>query len=291
MPSDSLAKLGIIAGRGPLPIQVAEACVSLDRPFFVIGIEGEASTRIAAFPHAWVKLGEVGRALETLRREACEELVLIGPVRRPDLGRLGLDWEGAKLTPRLAMAARKGDDALLSTVVGLCEEWGFRVVGAEHVARGLRAPAGPLGRRDADASQLRDIRLANEVIQALGPLDVGQAAVACDGHVIAIEAAEGTAAMLSRCAGLPQTLRGSENDRRGVLVKRAKPGQERRVDLPLVGPDTVTQAAAAGLAGIAVEADGALILEKEEVVRRADALGLFVIGFDPAALSPHSGPS
>ena len=289
MSEDSLAKLGIIAGRGPLPIQVAEACRALNRPFFVIAIEGEAGPEIAAFPHAWVKLGEVGRALETLRGEACEELVLIGPVHRPDLGKLGLDWEGAKLAPRLALAARKGDDALLSTVVRLCEEWGFRVIGAEKVARGLRAPSGPLGSRDAGELQWRDIGLANDVVEALGPLDVGQAAVACDGHVIAIEAAEGTAAMLSRCAGLQVALRGSAEARRGVLVKRPKPGQERRIDLPLVGPDTVDQAAAAGLAGIAVEAGGALVLQKDEVARRADAQGLFVIGFDPDSLKRRSG--
>ncbi len=264
---------------------MAEACQSLGRPFFVIAIEGEAETGIAAFPHTWVRLGEVGRALETLRREACDELVLIGPVHRPDLGTLGLDWEGAKLAPRLALAARKGDDALLSIVVRLCEEWGFRVIGAETVAKGLRAPAGPLGKRDADESQLRDVGLANEVLEALGPLDVGQAVVACDGRVIAIEAAEGTAAMLSRCAGLPVALRGSPDGRRGVLVKRPKPGQERRIDLPLIGPDTVDQAAAAGLAGIGVEVGGALVLQKDEVARRADAQGLFVIGFDPAALS------
>lgn len=271
-------RLGIVAGRGRLPVDLARACTGSGREVFVLGIEGETSREIEAFPHEWVRIGQVGRARRALESAGCGELCLIGPVSRPDFQTLRLDWEGARIVPRLALAARGGDDALLSAVVGLVEGWGFRIVGAEAVMRELLAPEGPLGSLPVPPSAEADIRRALEVVRALGRLDVGQGAVVCDGLVLALEAVEGTDAMLRRCADLPEDLRGAPGRRRGVLLKCAKPGQERRVDLPAIGPRTVDLAAAAGLAGIAVEASGTLVLERAELVRRADEAGLFVAG-------------
>jgi hypothetical protein len=271
-------KLGIVAGRGRLPVDLARACAASGREVFVLGIEGETSREIEAFSHAWVRLGQVGRARRELSEAGCQELCLIGPVSRPDFSSLRLDWEAARHAPRLALAARRGDDALLSAVVELVEGWGFRIVAAEDLMLGLRAPAGLLGAVAVPASCEPDIRRAFEVARLLGQLDIGQGAVVCDGLVLALEAVEGTDAMLRRCAGLPEELRGQPGRRRGVLLKCAKPGQERRVDLPTIGPNTVELAAAAGLAGIAVEAGGTLVLERDELVRRADAQGLFVVG-------------
>ena len=276
--------LGIIAGRGVLPIRLADTCVAAGRDVFVLGIEGETSGEIERFPHAWVSLGSVGSALGALGRAGCGELVLIGPVSRPDLGRLRLDWEGLKLAPRLALAARRGDDALLSEVVRYVEERGFRILGVDDVMSELRAAPGPLGRVRPSPAAEADIRRADDVVRELGRHDVGQGAVVCDGLVLAVEAVEGTDAMLRRCAELPAHMRGAPGARRGVLLKRAKPGQERRVDLPTIGPHTVELAAAAGLAGIAVEAGSTLVLDRDEVARLADELGLFVVGV--AAPSP-----
>jgi DUF1009 family protein len=103
--------------------------------------------------------------------------------------------------------------------------------------------------------------------------------------VLALEAAEGTDAMLARVAALPMAVRGEAGARRGVLVKCAKPIQDRRIDLPTIGVDTLEAAAKAGLSGLAVEAGGALIVDRAAVVARADALGMFVVGFTPADLS------
>lgn len=275
-------KLGIVAGRGRLPVDLARACAGSGREVFVLGLEGETSREIETFPHEWVRLGQVGRARRVLEGAGCRELCLIGPVSRPDFQALRLDWEAARIVPRLALAARGGDDALLSAVVALVESWGFRIVGAEEVMRELLAPEGPLGSVAVPSSAEADIRRGFAVVRALGRLDVGQAAVVCDGLVLALEAVEGTDAMLRRCAELPGDLRGTPEDRRGVLLKCAKPGQDRRVDLPTVGPRTVDLAAAAGLVGIAVEASGTLVLERAELVRRADAAGLFVAGVVPA---------
>jgi DUF1009 family protein len=279
-------KLGIVAGRGRLPVDLARACLDAGREVFLLGIEGETSREIEVFPHAWVRLGQVGRARRELSQAGCRELCLIGPVERPDFSSLGLDWEGARLAPRLALAARGGDDALLSAVVELVEGWGFRIVAAEALMRELRAPLGLLGRVPVPAFCEPDIRRAFEVVQLLGRLDIGQGAVVCDGLVLALEAVEGTDAMLRRCAELPEGIRGRPGQRRGVLLKWAKPGQERRVDLPTIGPRTVEGAAEAGLAGIAVEAGGTLVLERAELVRRADALGLFVVGLAPPEPAP-----
>jgi hypothetical protein len=271
-------KLGIIAGRGALPLHLAQNCQASGRAFFVLAIEGETRTDVERFPHAWVRLGAVGAALEKLREAACEDLVLIGPVARPDFGNLSLDWEGAKLAPRLALAARRGDDALLSAVVKHVEGWGFRVLGVDDVMQELRAPRGALGRHRPGPASEADIQRAVEVVHALGEHDIGQGAVVCDGLVLAVEAIEGTDAMLRRCAELRPELRGSQEARRGVLLKRAKPGQDRRVDLPTIGVRTVELAAAAGLAGVAVEAGATLIMDREELIRVADEHGLFVLG-------------
>jgi len=280
-PSASLpgsGTLGIVAGRGTLPLQLAETCLSAGRPVFLLGIEGETHRGIERFPHRWIALGAVGAGLQALREAGCGELVLIGPVSRPDFGKLSLDWEGVKLAPKLALAATRGDDALLSAVVRHVEEAGFRLLGVDDVMKDLRAPLGPVGRHVPSPAAEADIARAAEVVRALGAHDIGQGAVVCDGLVLAVEAVEGTDAMLRRCADLPGELRGRPDARRGVLLKRAKPGQERRVDLPAIGPRTVQLASVAGLAGIAVEAGGTLVLDRPEVARLADEHGLFVVG-------------
>jgi len=284
-PPSGSGKLGIVAGRGKLPLRLAEACFSAGREVFVLGIEGETDPAIRRFPHRWIALGAVGAGLQALRESGCDELVLIGPVSRPDFSRLSLDWEGIKLAPKLAVAAARGDDALLSAVVRHVEAQGFRILGVDDVMVDLRAPLGPVGRHVPSPAAEADIARADEVVRALGVHDVGQGAVVCDGLVLAVEAVEGTDAMLRRCAELPAELRGRPEARRGVLLKRAKPGQDRRVDLPTIGPTTVELAATAGLLGIAVEAGGTLVLERAEVARLADQLGLFVVGIE----APRAG--
>ncbi|MEQ8745266.1 UDP-2,3-diacylglucosamine diphosphatase LpxI [Pyruvatibacter sp.] len=275
-----MRKLGIIAGSGPVPLKLAEACVAMGRPVFVVGIEGEARPDIEAYDHGWSRLGAIGTALELLRKAECEDVCIIGPVRRPDFTKLKLDWTGTKLLPRVLNAARKGDDALLSFFVRWMEDQGFAVVGAEDVLSDLVAPSGPIGAVSPDDRALDDIDLGKQVVHALDDLDVGQGAVVCNGLVLAVEAAEGTDEMLKRTALLPENVRGTPQMRRGVLVKLPKPSQDRRVDLPMMGAQTVTLAAAAGLAGIAIEAGGAIVFDREEVTRLADTHGMFVFAFE-----------
>lgn len=273
-PGDAGRALGLIAGRGPVPLAVAEAAVSAGRRVFIVGLDGFADPDINRFPHGWVRLGQFGRAVRLLRAAGCRDLVMCGPLTRPSLWRTRPDWLGLRLVPRFVRLLRLGDDALLSGIVDVFEQRGFRVVSVEDVAQGLRAPEGVVTRASPDEPARKDIEIAAAAARGLGARDVGQGAVARGGEVIALEDAGGTDAMLDA------VLR-SHQGRAGVLVKLPKPQQDRRVDLPTIGVTTVEKAAAAGLAGIAVEAGGALVFDIEAVARRADELGLFVVGLPP----------
>ena len=165
-----------------------------------------------------------------------------------------------------------GDDGLLSALVAELEREGFRVLGPEDLLCAGLAPEGPLGRLLPDAQARADIARGTEIARALGELDIGQAVVVQQGLVLGVEAIEGTDQLLRRCADLRREGPG------GVLVKLEKPTQERRVDRPTIGPQTVTLAAAAGLRGIAVEAEATIVVDRDQVAAAADRAGLFVVG-------------
>jgi len=270
--------LGLIAGGGELPVALAEQCQAAGRPFFVVRLKGFAGAELDAYPGETVGVAELGRCFEVLRRNGCEAICLAGRVDRPDFASLKPDWRGLKALPAAIAAARQGDDALLRFLVEEFEKEGFAVEGAQDVAAGLALGEGPLGALTAGPAHLADMAQALRVAAEIGRLDIGQGAVVCDGLVLAVEAQEGTDAMLARCAGLPAAIRGADGARRGVLAKRPKPIQERRVDLPTIGPATVEAAARAGLAGIAGPAGAVLVIDREEVIAAADRLGLFVVG-------------
>jgi len=265
-------RLAVLAGRGPLPAVVIDAARASGREVFVLAFEGETDPALVdGLPHAWVPLGAVGRALRTLHESGAEEVVMVGPVRRPALATLQLDARGMQLLARLGLRGR-GDDRLLQAIVKELEREGFRVLGADDLIGALLAPEGLLTRAAPDRQAALDIALGATVAARLGELDVGQAVVVQQGMVLGVEAVEGTDRLLERCAELRRDGPG------GVLVKLKKPGQERRADLPTIGPATVGAAAVAGLAGIAVHAGNCLIVERERTIEAADRVGLFLLG-------------
>lgn len=268
--------LGILAGGGPLPGRVAAAAIAAGRAVFLIGLEGFAERPVLApYPHAYARLGAAGRVLQLLREYSCQDLVLVGPVRRPSLFDLRPDAEGARILARIGRAAFAGDDGLLAALVKVLAEEGFHVLGAHEILTEALAPSGLLTRTAPDALAMSDLLRGIEVIRALGAADVGQACVVQQGIVLAVEAVEGTDAMLERCRAVARPGPG------GLLVKLAKPGQDRRADLPTIGPRTVRAAAAAGLRGIAVEASGTLLTDRKMTIEEADSSGLFLLGVDP----------
>lgn len=270
------APLGILAGSGNLPAQVAEAAMAAGRAVFIVGLDGHAEPQVLApYPHEFIRFGAAGRIIAALREHGCRELVMIGPVRRPSLFHLRPDVEAAKLLTRIGRAAFAGDDGLLAAVIKILHEEGFSVIGAQTILSEALGPRGLLTRAAPDAAAMADIGRAITVARALGAVDVGQGCVVQGGLVLAVEAAEGTDAMLSRCAPLARSGAG------GVLVKLVKPGQDRRADLPTIGPGTVRGAAAAGLRGVAFEAGGTILADRAALVADADAAGLFLLGLDP----------
>src|SRR5690242_10056509 len=267
-------RLGILAGSGELPARLADVCRKQGRPYFVLAFEGEADPGVVSdAPHAWVRLGAAGRGFELLRQEGVEEIVFAGGIHRPSLASLRPDWRAARFLARVSYRAL-GDDGLLSAIVKEVESEGFRVVGADTLLGSSLIDVGPLGKERPDEQALADIKRGLEVVRALGAIDVGQAAVVQQGLVLGVEAIEGTDALLARCAGLKREGPG------GVLVKVAKPGQERRIDLPTIGARTVVKAGEAGLRGVAVEAGSTIIVDCADVVSAADRAGLFVVGIE-----------
>ena len=274
-------RLGLIAGGGDLPLQIARHCVETGRPLFVVRLRGFADPTMDAFPGEVVGLAEVGRCIRVLKQAGCESVCLAGNVARPDFAALKPDLRGMAMLPRLVLEARKGDDALLRAVLDEFRKEGFVIEGAHEARSDLVLGAGVLGRHAPDPSHRADIQRALEIARRIGELDIGQGAVVCDGLVLAVEAQEGTDAMLRRVAEeVAPALRGAAGRLRGVLAKAPKPIQETRVDLPTLGPATVRGAARAGLAGIAAEAGRTLVLEREVVIALADELGLFVVGVE-----------
>ena len=267
--------LGIIAGAGPLPAKVAAAARASGRAVFILGLDGFAEPALLApWPHEVHRLGAAARIIRSLREHGCQDLVMIGPVRRPSLLDLRPDAEGAKLLARIGRAAFAGDDGLLAAVIRIFTEEGFRVIGAHEILQEAIAPSGVLTQTVPDALAMMDINRGVEVVRLLGAADVGQGCVVQQGLVLAVEAIEGTDAMLQRAGTLRRDGIG------GVLVKLVKPGQDKRADMPTIGPDTIRNAAAAGLRGLAFESKATILADRAGCLATADATGLFLLGLD-----------
>lgn len=283
------APLGILAGGGQFPIDIAEATLRRGRQVHFVALDGFADQdRISGYPHERVGLGQVGRILSSFRRAGCRELIIAGTLQRPNLLRLRIDAGFLRHLPTVAKLTRGGDDSVLRRVVRFFEGEGFAVRGVPDIAPELLAGAGDLGSVRATAEQRRAIERASGAIAAFGPFDIGQAVVATPDRIVAIESTRGTDAMLAELG--PDGV-GAGAGSGGVLVKLAKPGQELRVDLPAIGLKTVQRASAAGLAGIAVGAGAAVVLERERMGAEANHAGLFVTGVTDTAVSDRVSAS
>jgi hypothetical protein len=271
--------LAIICGGGSFPGAVADAVARRGRRPVMFGLKGWADAAvIERYAHYWIPIGQAGRFFRLAKAENCREVLFIGTVLRPPITQLRLDWQTIKAMPRLVRAYRGGDDKLISGVAKIAENGGLKVVGVKDVAPEVFVPEGVLGRRQPTQRDRADIARALKVIAALGPFDVGQAAIVADNNVLAVEGAEGTDNLLARIAELRRLGRVTLPSGVGVLVKAPKPGQDRRFDLPSIGPRTIENVARAGLAGLAVTAGSTMIAEPEKVTAAADREGIFFAG-------------
>lgn len=274
-------RLAIIAGSGFLPYYVAEAARQAGETPFIIRLKDDTNLDWSGFESITISVGDVASLGKALAAQRIDRVVLSGGVsRRPE-------WR--EIRPNLKMIAKMpsiirtllsgGDDTVLQMVIGLIEAQGARVIGAHEIAPGLLASTGAFGALVPGADDQRDIDRASKAALALGALDVGQGAVSVGGRIVALEGVEGTDGMLARVAALRAEGRISSR-RKGVLVKLCKPQQDIRADLPTIGPSTIVNASKAGLAGIAVEAGRAFVLDREAMLKAADEAGLFVCGID-----------
>ena len=265
-------KLGIVAGGGKLPGLLARCALDQGREVFVLALERQADPSVVTpFDHAWVRLGAAGTALDRLRREKVEEIVLAGPVRRPSMIELLPDRRSARILATGILD--RGDDGLLTAIIRILEqEEGYRVIGIQDILGGILAPDGVLTAREPDSREETDIARGIAVLEGLETSDVGQAVSVQQGLVLAVEAAEGTDALIERSGSLRRPGPGP------VLVKFSKSGQDLRADQPTIGPRTAAACIEAGFSGVAVEAGKSLIVDRDEVVEMADRHGMFLKG-------------
>ena len=266
--SPSFKKLGIIAGGGSLPGKVARACDEKGIEVFIIAFKGQTPKDLyEPRPHLLTSLGKAGKIVKALRQNDISDLVFIGSIHRPKFSELSPDLYTASFLAKVGLKSVLGDDSLLKAIRGQLEKDGFTFHGAQDFIEGLFIAEGPLGRIAPDEAQIKDIRYGFQISRQHGQRDLGQSVIVKKGETIGVEDAKGTNALIKRCTGSC-----------GILVKTCKPQQDKQLDLPTIGPETVKAAADSGLQGIAVQAGHVFVLDRDEVISLADASGLFVYG-------------
>lgn len=269
-------KLGIIAGGGTLPRQLIEHCQKINRPFFVLAVEGNALPSLTEgdVPHLWIRMGQAGSGLKRLQQEKVEELIMIGTIRRPSFKDLIPDFRTTAFFAKVGSKAL-GDDGLLRAVIKEIEGDGIKVVGIQEVIPNLLAPSGVLTKKKPSKQDIIDIKRGVQAAFELGKLDIGQSVIVQEGLVLGVEAIEGTDELIKRCAAYKRKGSG------GVLVKLRKPQQDMRIDLPTIGQRTIDNAKQSGLNGVAIHSGNTLIVDQSELISYANKQGMFVIGIEP----------
>lgn len=270
----NIKKVAVLAGKGWLPKHVYTACQEKGIQCEIIGLEGQTSAEIfAGIEYETFPLHSVSKIINKLKAGNIKYLVLAGKIKRSSISKLLLDLKGAKL---LTMIIKSGlnDSAVLGSVISFLEKEGFTIVPSEIIADNLVIKKGTLTKVKPTDNDMQDIKKGTQILKAIATFDVGQALVIQNGLVLGIEAVEGTDQLIKRCGEVQQV------QERCILLKVCKPNQDRRVDLPCIGPDTIKNIHKYNLKGIGVEAGASLILDQESTIAEADKLGIFIYGID-----------
>ena len=267
-----IPKLAIIAGNGSIPFYLVEECKTKDREYCLIIIDGHGKELSEKYkPDFIVSLSKMGKAIKFVKKLNIIDIVLVGGVERPSLRNIIPDLWTAKLLAKLNSSIT-GDDSILSSLTKALEKEGFNILAPENIIPSLLCPKGILGKIKPNKNNNKDIINGYKIAKLVGSNDIGQSIVIENGLVLAVEAAEGTDNMIKRSGLLKKEKKG------GVLVKVIKPQQDKRVDRPVIGINTIEEVLSAGLAGIAIECNEILIISFDEVIAYANKKGLFIAG-------------
>lgn len=265
-----MSKLGVIAAKGGL-VQELLDCITSKEDVFIVAIEGEANPELVSkFDHIWIKLGEVGKAVEAMQAASVKRIMFVGSLHKPDLLKIKVDWLGAKLLAKITKEKFFGDNRLLSTVTNFLEGHDFTVIGVHEILKHLLVESGIFTKLKPDSQDKNDVELAIKVVKQLGDLDIGQAAIVQNGIILGVEAIEGTDSLIKRCGELKISKSG------GVLAKFSKPNQELRMDLPTIGINTIKNMHKAGFKGIIIEAQRSILLDQLQVINYANEHNMFI---------------
>ena len=268
--------IGLVAGSGDLPREIIDACYAEKREIFVIALENEADeVSISHAPHEWVGVGQVGKWTKILKKKGINNIVLAGKVRRPKLSDLKLDFSGTRLLSRIIGSKNQGDNVLFMTIIRHLEQSGFNIMGIDKAFKSILTPFGLLTEEKPDQRAIDDIKVGVNAAKLLGQADIGQSVVVQRGVVLGVEAVEGTDSLISRAGDLKDI-----SSKGPILIKMKKPNQDTRIDLPTVGINTIENAYKNGIRGIALESEGALIVNRKAFISRANQLDIFVVGID-----------
>ncbi|MDJ0614410.1 MAG: UDP-2,3-diacylglucosamine diphosphatase LpxI [Rhizobiaceae bacterium] len=276
----AIGRVAIFTGKGSLPREIAGSLQRHHKEPFLVGIKTEHESWIKGYDHVLLHWGQFGRFFKALRQAKVTHILFAGGLTRPTINFLRMDFGALPFIAKVLTLMLGGDNTLLSGLIKVIESNGIKVLGAHEVMPELLANTGVIAGKKPGKKSMRNIEQAVDACRKLGELDIGQGAVAVGGRVVALEGIEGTDEMLRRIADLRKSGRLVESGRFGVLAKTMKPQQDMRADLPAIGPDTIENAHKAGLAGIAVEADHSLILEREKTLELARKHNIFIFGVE-----------
>ena len=268
-------RLGLVAGSGDLPISILKECEKSNiKPFVIVLKDFAKESDYKEYNHRLLKFGDVGKAISFFRKNKVKYIVFAGAVKKPDLKTIWPDLKGFFLLMQLLKCKIFGDDTILQTAIKFLEKEGFEILPVDKIVKDIKISHGIAGTIQLpNEDYMTDIELGVKVLKQIGDLDIGQSIVIQNGIVMGIECIEGTEKLIERCGHLKYT-----TGRKPILVKIKKTKQTRKIDLPAIGEDTITQLKQAGFAGVAIDYENGLVINRQATINLANKNKIFVYG-------------